>query len=188
VIGNAFAAYQRMRADGLWSINISPATLNSEGIIEFVREQSVRYGVPPQAICFEIAEASAAANAAPAVDFIWGLKADGFRFALDDFGVGMSSFSWLKTLPVDYLKIDGQFVKQMLSDRVSFSVVQAICHIAGAIGLETIAECVEDRQTLEKLEALGVNYAQGYIAGQPSALELKDDRVHGVLAGLFPAA
>ncbi len=190
VIRNTFAAYRKLQADALWSINVSPATLNSQGVVEFVREQATRYRIPPQSICFEIAEAAAAANAMPAVDFIWGLKTDGFRFALDDFGIGMSSFTWLKTLPIDYLKIDGKFVKQMLSDRVSMSVVQAICHIASAVGLETIAECVEDRETLQKLEALGVNYAQGYVAGHPAALDVKprSDRTQGVLAGLFSAA
>jgi diguanylate cyclase (GGDEF)-like protein/PAS domain S-box-containing protein len=177
VIRNAFAAYPKLHAHdgarGLWAINISPATLNSEGIIEFVRQQSAQHRVPPGAICFEISESAAAANVASSIDFIWGLKTDGFRFALDDFGIGMSSFSWVKTLPIDFLKIDGQFVKHMLSDKVSLSVIDAICRIASVMGLETIAECVENRETLERLEHLGVNYAQGYVAGHPSALEIR---------------
>ncbi|MGH8772742.1 MAG: EAL domain-containing protein, partial [Burkholderiales bacterium] len=100
-----------------------------------------------------------------------GLKMDGYRFALDHFGAGMSSFSYLKTLPLDYLKIDGELIKDVVSDKVSLSMVEAICRIAQGMDLETIAERVESPAALKKLKELGVNYAQGNITGQPAPLE-----------------
>jgi diguanylate cyclase (GGDEF)-like protein/PAS domain S-box-containing protein len=175
VIAEAFSAWRKLHPEGnssstLW-LNVSAATLRSDGIINFVREQSTRYGVPPQSICFEISETAAAANVTSAVDFIWGLKADGFRFALDDFGIGMSSFSWLKTLPLDYLKIDGELIKDILRDKVSLSMVEALCRISQGMELETVAERVESPAALKKLKELGVNYAQGNVCAPPAPLD-----------------
>jgi EAL domain-containing protein (putative c-di-GMP-specific phosphodiesterase class I) len=175
VIAEAFSAWRKLHPEGnssstLW-LNVSAATLRSDGIINFVREQSTRYGVPPQSICFEISETAAAANVTSAVDFIWGLKADGFRFALDDFGIGMSSFSWLKTLPLDYLKIDGELIKDILRDKVSLSMVEALCRISQGMELETVAERVENPAALKKLKELGVNYAQGNVCAPPAPLD-----------------
>ncbi|MGH8728359.1 MAG: putative bifunctional diguanylate cyclase/phosphodiesterase, partial [Burkholderiales bacterium] len=175
VIAEAFAAYRKLypegNSSGTLSLNVSAATLGSDGIVAFVREQSAKHKVPAQAICFEITETEASAHMAQVMDFIWGLKMDGYRFALDDFGAGMSSFSYLKTLPLDYLKIDGELIKDILSDKVSLSMVEAICRIARGMELETIAERVESPAALKKLKELGVNYAQGYIGGQPAPLD-----------------
>jgi Amt family ammonium transporter len=92
------------------------------------------------------------------------------RFALDDFGSGLSSFSYLKTLPVDYLKIDGQFVENVVRDPIDRSMVEAICQVARAMGLKTVAERVESAEALEALARLGVDYAQGFFIAEPQAL------------------
>ena len=96
---------------------------------------------------------------------------DGFRFALDDFGIGMSSFSYLKSLPVDYVKIDGEFVKNILDEKVSLAMTEAITRVAGVMGIQTVAEYVENVEILEKLRKIGVGYAQGYGVSKPMLLE-----------------
>jgi EAL domain-containing protein (putative c-di-GMP-specific phosphodiesterase class I) len=98
------------------------------------------------------------------------LKALGCRFALDDFGVGMSSFAYLKYLPVDYIKIDGVFVRGMATDPMDQAIVEAVNRIAHILGLKTVAEYVEDETILERLREIGVDYAQGYYVAKPSAL------------------
>ena len=181
IIRNAFAAYRKVypangkRDLNTWAINVSGASLGSEGFIDFIREQSAIHHVPPQAICFEITETAAIANLDKALDFIWGLKIEGFRFALDDFGKGMSSFSYLKNLPVDYLKIDGEFIREMAHDKVSAGMVDAIHRVAHLMGLETIAEYVENDHVLKQLRQMGVNFAQGYGIGKPASIEILTD-------------
>ncbi|HET6756518.1 MAG TPA: EAL domain-containing protein [Burkholderiales bacterium] len=174
-IAEAFSAWGKLNSEGnlgtTLSLNVSAVTLGSDGIVTFVREQSAKHKVPGNAICFEITETEAFAHTAQVMNFIWGLKMDGYRFALDHFGAGMSSFSYLKTLPLDYLKIDGELIKDVVSDKVSLSMVEAICRIAQGMDLETIAERVESPVALKKLKELGVNYAQGNITGQPAPLE-----------------
>ena len=95
------------------------------------------------------------------------LKARGCKFSLDDFGTGLSSFMYLKTLPVDYLKIDGQFISQVAHDPVDRSMVEAISKVGRALGISTVAECVEDHSILEELRRIGVDYAQGYFIAEP---------------------
>lgn len=174
VIAEAFANHGKLFAEGssggTLSLNVSATTLGGDEIIKFVREQSAKHKVPPRNICFEITETAASANVSQVMNFIWGLKMDGYRFALDDFGAGMSSFSYLKTLPLDYLKIDGDLVKDVLSDKVSLSMVEAICRIAQGMELETIAERVENPALLKRLKELGVNFAQGNVIGQAAPI------------------
>ncbi|MBS4097897.1 MAG: EAL domain-containing protein [Sulfuricella sp.] len=155
----------------LCSINLSATTLNDEMFPAFLKEQIKRHRVPPQALCFEITETSAIANLNKASQFMHELSRLGCRFALDDFGSGMSSFAYLKDLPVHYLKIDGAFVRDMERNAVNHAMVEAIARIAHVMGIETVAEFVEDRSLLSKLEALGVDYAQGYGIHRPEPFE-----------------
>lgn len=150
------------------AINLSGASLGDEGFLPFVFQQLDASGVEPGTICLEITETSAIANLSAAAEFIRALRARGCRFALDDFGAGMSSFKYLKTLEVDYLKIDGSFVKDMLADRTSFAMVEMINHIGHVMNIRTIAECVETPDVLDALRAIGVDYAQGFAIARPA--------------------
>lgn len=151
-------------------VNISGATLNDDGFFAFLREELRRTGVPPSRLCFEITETAAVANLNRAVTFIRGVRGDGCRFALDDFGAGLSSFSYLKTIPVDFLKIDGSFVRDMTDDPMDRAIVEAIAHIGQSVGLKTIAEFVESKAVLQSLVNVGVNWAQGYAIHRPEPL------------------
>ncbi|CAM3829379.1 Cyclic di-GMP phosphodiesterase PdeB [Pseudomonas reidholzensis] len=118
-------------------------------------------------ICFEITETIAIANLGSAIRFINELKGLGCRFSLDDFCAGMSSFAYLKHLPVDYLKIDGSFVKDMLDDPINRAMVEVINHIGHVMGKRTIAEFVETPLIEQALQEIGVDYAQGYLIERP---------------------
>jgi EAL domain-containing protein (putative c-di-GMP-specific phosphodiesterase class I) len=150
-----------------YAINLSGASVGDERFLGFVREQFVRTGVPPSLICFEITETTAIANLASAARFMRELNALGCHFALDDFGAGMSSFGYLKHLPVEYLKIDGSFVMDILHDPVSRDMVAAINEMGHSMKCKTIAEYVESEGIMRTLATLGVDYAQGYYIGRP---------------------
>ncbi len=156
--------------NSLYTINLSGASINDDKFLPFLKEQFALHQVLPQAICFEITETVAIANLTQAVHFIGELKQLGCCFALDDFGSGMSSFAYLKHLTVDYLKIDGNFVKDIVSDPIDRAMVECINRLGHAIGIQTIAECVENEAILEKLRELGVDYAQGYGIAKPCLL------------------
>ena len=126
-----------------------------------------RTGVDPRRLTFEITETAAVANIPLARRFAERLMRLGCRFALDDFGSGFGSFYYLKYLPVNYLKIDGEFVRKLGSGRIDQEVVRAIVRLAGSVGTRTIAEFVGDQPTLEMLQDYGVDYAQGYHVGAP---------------------
>ena len=151
----------------LWSINLSGTSLNDENFFDFVRGQFATLHIPYDAICFEITETAAITNFAKAQKFISEFKALGCRFSLDDFGSGMSSFAYLKHLPVDYLKIDGAFIRDILEDPIDRAMVEAINKVAQVMGIQTIAEFVENRDQLELLKEMGVDYAQGYGVSPP---------------------
>jgi EAL domain-containing protein (putative c-di-GMP-specific phosphodiesterase class I) len=153
-----------------YAINLSGKSLNDERLLAFVLEQARTDGVDPHQICFEITETAAIGNLKSAVAFIGELRRHGFRFALDDFGSGLSSFGYLKHLPVDYLKIDGGFVRNIVHDRIDAAMVHAIHGIGQTIGIETIAEFVEDANILAELRKIGVDYAQGYHLHRPEPL------------------
>jgi len=179
VVGNFLAwvgDYNRRRNGdiGNYSINLSAASLVEESFLAFVLDAIERHAVPPQNICFEITETSAIANLAKAVTFMQRLKVIGCKFALDDFGSGLSSFAYLKSLPVDYLKIDGVFVKDIANDPIARAMVASINTIGHEMGLETVAEFVENEAILEQLRELGVDYAQGYHLGRPQPLSELD--------------
>lgn len=152
------------------AINLSGTSLSEDRFLEFVVDELERQKLPNGAICFEITETAAISNLARVVHFMQALKKLGCKFSLDDFGSGLSSFTYLKNLPVDYLKIDGQFVSNVVDDAVDESMVKAISAVGHAMGIETIAERVETRQVLEKLGTLGVEFAQGYYIARPSSI------------------
>ncbi|MGF2040507.1 MAG: EAL domain-containing protein [Nostoc sp. CmiVER01] len=154
----------------IYAINLSGTSINDDQFISFLREQFPLYQVPPQSICFEITETVAIANLTKASQFISELQGWGCHIALDDFGSGMSSFAYLKTLPVDYLKIDGGFIKNIIENSVDDAMVEAINRIGHVMGIKTIAEFVENDAILQRLKQLGVDYAQGYGVGKPSPL------------------
>jgi diguanylate cyclase (GGDEF)-like protein/PAS domain S-box-containing protein len=148
------------------AVNLSGTSLNEQSFAEFVL-QTVGEPEIASALCFEITETAAVTSLSNAAFFMRELKARGCRFSLDDFGTGLSSFMYLKTLPVDYLKIDGQFISQIATDAVDRSMVEAISKVGRALGIATVAECVESEAVLEELKRIGVDFAQGYYIANP---------------------
>jgi diguanylate cyclase (GGDEF)-like protein/PAS domain S-box-containing protein len=153
------------------SINLSGKSLNDEGCRSYIESQFREFAIPPEKICFEITETEAIANLNKAIHFISQLKDIGCRFALDDFGSGFSSYAYLKNLPVDFLKIDGMFVKGIASDPVNYAMVESINHIGHVMGRKTIAEFAEDEAIVAVLRKMGVDYMQGYAIAKPHPLE-----------------
>ena len=153
-----------------FSINLSGASLNNESFLEFLSQKLNDYHLPPHLFCFEITETIAVSNLDKVAQFIDSLKNIGCSFALDDFGTGMSSLTYLKNLPVDYLKIDGSFIKEVNNNKASKVMVEAINHIAEGIGLKTVAEFVENQTILDTVRDLKVDYAQGFHLGRPGEL------------------
>jgi diguanylate cyclase (GGDEF)-like protein/PAS domain S-box-containing protein len=178
VVNNAFMQlnqYQRNNSgiNYMWTINISGQSLGDEKFLDFVIEKRLEYQVNPSRICFEITETAAVANLTEATQLITALKEEGFQFALDDFGSGLSSFNYLKHLPVDYLKIDGSFVKDLMEDPIDYAMVESINQIGHILKLKTIAEFVENQETLQILKQLKVDYAQGYAIHKPELLNFE---------------
>ena len=135
--------------------------------VSVISKHTAPDGTPPSAVCFEITETAAISNLARAARFIGRFRELGCRFALDDFGAGLSSFAYLKSLPVDYLKIDGAFVRGSCCDRVDLAAVDAARRLAHAVGAKTIAECVETPDTVERMRELGIDFAQGHLIHKP---------------------
>ncbi|MDJ0688790.1 MAG: EAL domain-containing protein [Xenococcaceae cyanobacterium MO_188.B32] len=154
----------------LYTINLSGASINNQEFGTFLQEQFERYAIPPETICFEITETVAISNLDNAITLIKQLRELGCSIALDDFGSGMSSFAYLKNLPVDYLKIDGSFIKNIVKDSVDYATVECFNHISQIMNIQTIAEFVEDNAILQSLQQIGVNYAQGYGIERPQPL------------------
>lgn len=152
------------------SINLSGATLGDDRLLPYISEQFRLFDIPPSAICFEITETTAIANMGVAIHLITRLKEMGCQFALDDFGSGMASFSYLKNLQVDFVKIDGSFVSDFLSDPVDRAMVEAINNIGHVMGIQTIAEHVSDPRVMAALRDIGIDYAQGFCIHQPEPL------------------
>ncbi|GAB4519207.1 MAG: hypothetical protein Tsb0019_19660 [Roseibium sp.] len=157
------------------TINLSAASLNSEDFLDLALSLYKESGINPGQVCFEITETTAVSNLNSAIRFIKELKRRGFLFALDDFGSGVSSFGYLRSLPVDYLKIDGMFIKHIAEDPVDFAMVKSINEIGQMMGMKTIAEYVENENIARMLKAINVDYGQGYGLGEPVPVE---DLIH----------
>jgi len=153
-----------------YAINLSGASLNDDTFISFVREQFETYNISPRKICFEITETVAIANLSRATELITDLRQLGCQFALDDFGTGMSSLAYLKALPIDYLKIDGNFIRGITQDQFSQAVVRAVNNIGHLIGLKTVAEFVSTPAILETVKTLGIDFVQGHGIATPAPL------------------
>jgi len=171
VIETTLANFDRLHASGskvgMVAINLSGASIEDGALVERIIELLQRYRVEPSRVCFEITETVAVRNLSDVVRCMELLRAAGCRIALDDFGAGMSSFTYLKNLPLDIIKIDGSFVRDMLTDPVSHLMVKAVTDIGHRLGLEVVAEWVTDTPTVQALAALGVNRVQGFSLHQP---------------------
>ena len=154
------------------AINLSGQSIGDEDFLDYIKKQLSRYSIEHEKICFEITETAAIANLTKATQFITELKSLGCCFALDDFGSGLSSFAYLKHLPIDYIKIDGMFVRDIANDSIDQEMVRSITGIAKAMGKQTIAEFVENDEIKEILEDIGVDFVQGYGIAKPQDLKL----------------
>jgi diguanylate cyclase (GGDEF)-like protein len=174
VIEEALTRYSLLvgsgRVTGI-AINLSGNSLSDEGLLDFVRRTLQASGIPPERICFEITETTAINRLSEVDRFITELRRIGCRFALDDFGSGLSSFTYLKKLRVDFLKIDGAFVRDMTRDRLDRAMVSAINEIGHIMGMRTIAEWAETEAVVEHLRASGVDFVQGHALGPPLPIE-----------------
>ena len=159
-----------LSALGGFTINLSGHSLNDESLLSYVFDQLIDFDVPRDKVCFEITETTAVASLAAAADFITEMKTLGFRFALDDFGSGLASYRYLKNLPVDYVKIDGSFVKDIIENISDYAMVKSINELGHMMGKKTVAEYVENKAILDKLGEIGVDYAQGYYIEKPRLL------------------
>jgi diguanylate cyclase (GGDEF)-like protein/PAS domain S-box-containing protein len=173
VIQAAFRSYAQHFGSGggpLVSLNISGNSLSDESLLDFVQGQLHEHSLPPERFCFEINEMAAIHHLTRAQRFAREIRKLGGRIALDDFGSGFSSFRYLKNLPVNYLKIEGSFVRDMLSNASDRVMVEAINQVGHTLGIQTIAEHVSDPAIVDELRALGVDYAQGFGVGRPQPL------------------
>jgi diguanylate cyclase (GGDEF)-like protein len=152
------------------ALNLSGTSLGDEDFLRFVRDEIAASRIAPQVLCFEVTETAAINNLAHAIRFMNTLRGLGCRFALDDFGSGVSSFGYLKNLPVDFLKIDGEFVRNIANDSVDRAMVTAICGVGRAMGIPIVAEWVETDAVLRVVRELGVDYAQGYRVSPPERI------------------
>lgn len=153
-----------------FSLNISGQSLNDPALLPFIVEEMKRNKVPPEWLCFEITETTAVTHFSSALRLISELKGMGCRFSLDDFGSGLSSFGYLKNLPVDFVKVDGAFVRDILNDKADLAMVRSIHEVARAMEIGTIAEYVENEAIYQVLEKIGIDYGQGNYIARPEPL------------------
>ena len=171
VVETTLANFSRLHPSGrpisLCAINLSGPTFEDAAFADFVLDAIERHGVSPRHLCFEITETAAVSNMARAVEFMQRLRAAGCKFSLDDFGSGMASFGYLKNLPVDFIKIDGSFIRNIETDPISYSIVRAVTDIGHQLGLQVIGEWVADERARDLLRGLSVDYAQGFAVHKP---------------------
>jgi EAL domain-containing protein (putative c-di-GMP-specific phosphodiesterase class I) len=160
----------KVDAMGGVAINLSGRSLIDDTFKDFILEEVQKTGASMDRVCFEVTETAGIDNLTDAAEFILDMKKSGCTFALDDFGSGLSSYAYLKNLPVDFLKIDGAFVKEMDRNPSDFAVVKSISEIGHFMGKKIIAEYVENETILGMLREIGVDYAQGYVIDKPRRL------------------
>jgi diguanylate cyclase (GGDEF)-like protein len=153
------------------AINLSAQSVGDQLMVKYIIEQAGLHGINPAQVCFEITETAVTANLTTATRFMLTLRACGFRFSLDDFGNGLSSFTYLKKMPVDYLKIDGAFVRDFMFDPIDRTMVRAINELGHLLGKQTIAKYVESLEVVDELRKMGVDHIQGYVYSQPQSLD-----------------
>ena len=166
----AWIGESEVPADALYSINLSGRSLAADGFLDAVVAALDEFGVSPSNVCFEVTETAAISNLAYARGFMDHLRARGCRFSLDDFGSGLSSFNYLRSLPVDFLKIDGVFVRDIIDNPVHQAIVGSINEVGHAMAMHTIAEFAESTEVIECLRGIGVDFVQGYGYGRPRPL------------------
>ena len=180
VVNQTFSSLSRglipLDKDSITAINISGATLNIENFAEFIIDMFEAYPeISPQQICLEITETAAIHNLEKIKKLISKLKKYGCLFALDDFGSGLSSLSHLKNMDVDFLKIDGSFIKDIVNDNIDKAMVASVVTIGKAMNIPTVAEWVEDQAILETITEMGISYAQGYHIAHPEIVKGQND-------------
>ena len=173
VIKQTFSTFRQLlnksneQCNYAFSINLSGTSLSDKSLLGYIRAQFAIYAIPPASICFEITETAAIVNLKNTINLFAALKKLGCTFALDDFGSGMSSFMYLKNFDVDYLKIDGSFVREMDINKIDHAMVRSIHSVAEAMNIKTVAEFVESDAILRELKNIGVHYGQGMFLGAP---------------------
>ena len=173
VITNTFKFLSKeSNKDVIYFINISGLSFNDNNFHTFVIEMLAKYDIPPTMICFEITETAAITNFSRALEFIESLRNIGLHFALDDFGTGVCSYTYLKNLPVDFIKLDGHFISELHSDPMNHAIVESVANISGTINAHTIAEWVEDTKIIDELKNIGIDYAQGFAIDRPQKLPI----------------
>lgn len=170
---NYYALQERLGGDKAvqFHINLTGVSMNSDQFFEFISTEFEKYGISPESVCFEVTENCAVSNFLEVTTLMKKLKNLGCKFAIDDFGIGMSSFMYLKQLPVDMVKIDGSFVSQMDSSAIDAAVVRTINEVAHLLNIRTVAECVESEEILEAVKDLGIDYAQGTAIMKPERVD-----------------
>ena len=163
--------FKDLGTNGFISINLSGQSFGEEDFLGKVKGLMDKYQVDPEQVCFEITESAAIANRVLVKEFMSGMKELGVKFALDDFGTGLSSLTYLKQFPVDYLKIDGSFIKDIMTDDIDRTLVDAINQMAHTMGLKTIAEYVESKEIFSLLGTINIDYAQGYYIQKPTLVD-----------------
>jgi diguanylate cyclase (GGDEF)-like protein/PAS domain S-box-containing protein len=171
----------------LCAINLSAVSLGDEGFFDFLAGELAGSGVPPAKLCFEITETAAIVNLAQAQRLMAQLTAQGVRFSLDDFGTGMSSYSYLKELPVSFLKIDAKFIKDIVTDSLDRAMVESINQVGHVMGIQTVAEGVSSAAVVERVKALGVDFAQGNWISPPRPLGGVEEEGRPQVAPATPA-
>ncbi|KUJ73001.1 diguanylate cyclase [Thiomicrospira sp. WB1] len=174
LIDKALAEMNAKGYDGCLFINLSPKAIVAGEFIQKILALTEKYQLEHDRIVFEITERETVHNLALLEKFVGELRAEGFRFAIDDFGSGFSSFQYLKRFPVDFIKIEGEFINNMTKNKIDLAFVESAVSMAKTLGIQTIAEFIENEETLKLVQELGIDYAQGFLLARPSADLLKD--------------